>query len=523
MPHLSHHVNAKIGRQTAVVMGITLLSRIFGFARDIVFAHLFGATAEFDAFVIAFKLPNFMRRLFGEGAFSQAFIPVLVERRIQLGVAGVNALISSMAGILAMILLAVVIVGEIATPVLVSVFAPGFIHDPGRFQLTIKLFRITVPYLLGIGLVALAGAILNSYNRFALTAFTPILLNIMLITAAWWGSQYWSAQHDVIILAWAVALCGLVQLLWQWPAIYRLGLSVRLKINWRDAGVRRVFKRMFPALLGVSVAQISLLLDNIFASFLPVGSLSWLYYSDRLLYFPLGVIGVALSTVVMPHLSHHYHQRAHQQFAAVLDWALRCLLAAAIPAALGLGLLAGPILSTLMLHGAFTARDVHMASLSLAAFSLGLPALMAIKVFAAAFYSQHQISTPARIAGLALLINLVLNLILMTPLAHTGLALATAIACWVNAVLLWLFLPGRGQALRRPGWLRLILGISLGAVMMTVVVKLGQGRQWQWIEWSTGQRLWRLLMLILSGTLSYMIGLRLCGIRWQNFKYSEPK
>lgn len=531
MPHLPRLVNnnsektstspQKLGYLTVIVMAMTVISRLFGFLRDIIFAQIFGATAEFDAFVIAFKIPNFMRRLFGEGAFSQAFIPVLVEYRTKYGAQGVRSLINNMTGLLSVILLAAVLIGEIGAPLLVLVFAPGFAQDAERYRLATHLIRITLPYLLAIGLVALAGAILNTYNRFALTAFTPVLLNLMLIAATLWWVPHVPAVQAVAVLAWAVALCGLVQLVLQWPVLHQLGLLPKPTWHWRDEGVRRVFKQMLPALLGVSVAQISLLIDNLFASFLPAGSISWLYYSDRLLYFPLGVIGVALSTVVMPHLSHHHHQGEREHFAATLDWALRCLFVTAIPAAIGLMLLAGPILATLMHHGAFTAHDVEMTRRSLIAFTSGLPALMAIKIFASAFYAQHDIRTPARIAGLAILLNLVANIVLIFPLAHAGLALATALASWLNAVLLWIFLQRRQIFQASSGWLRISAGVVIGSLLMAAVLwwGAGSGRLLPWLSGHIVHNSGRLFILLLAGAGVYLAGLWIAGLRWQHFKY----
>lgn len=325
--------NSRLGRFASIIMSMTVLSRLFGFARDVILAQIFGATAAFDAFVIAFKIPNFMRRLFGEGAFSQAFIPVLVERRTQQGAHGVSELVNRMTGLLGMILFGVVVLGEIGAPVLVLIFAPGFSHDPQRYQLTTHLVRITVPYLFSIGLVALAGAILNTYNRFALTAFTPVLLNLVLIAVAvYWAPQV-QASYAVVVLAWGVMLSGVFQLIIQWPALQHLRLLPKPIMDWQDPALRRVFKQLLPALLGVSLLQISLLIDNLFASFLPSGSISWLYYSDRLIYFPLGIIGVTLATAIMPHLSLQHQDGAKDHFSATLDWALRCILVTAVPAA----------------------------------------------------------------------------------------------------------------------------------------------------------------------------------------------
>ena len=509
----------RLGRFASIVMSMTVLSRVFGFARDVILAQIFGATAAFDAFVIAFKIPNFMRRLFGEGAFSQAFIPVLVESRAARGTQGVQEFINNLTGTFGLILLVVVLLGEIAAPLLVLIFAPGFAHDPGRYQLATHLIRITFPYVFSIALVALAGAILNTYNRFALTAFTPVLLNIVLITVALaWVPHIHQPEHAIILLAWGVAFSGFLQLIIQWPALQNLRLLPKPGFQWRHSRTGRVLKQMLPALLGVSVAQISLLIDNLFASFLPVGSISWLYYSDRLIYFPLGIIAVTLATVVMPHLSYQHQQGSPQRFAATLDWALRWVFVTAIPATLGLVLLAGPILATLMHHGAFNAYDVAMTRRSLMAFALGLPALMAIKIFAPGFYAQHNTRLPARITGAAILLNIIFNFVLMGPLGHAGLALSTALASWFNAVLLWVFLRQRRILITRPGWLRLWMGILLGSLFIIAVLYWGTGHLSQWLQWNIAESVWRLLLLIGLSIGVYFFGLGLVGLRWHHFK-----
>jgi putative peptidoglycan lipid II flippase len=507
----------QLTHNTLIIMGLTALSRLFGFARDMVLAQIFGATAAFDAFVVAFKIPNFMRRLFGEGAFSQAFIPVLVEYRRHGGVKEVKALINGMSGVLGLVLLLIVLVGEIGAPLLVLTFAPGFTQDSGRYQLAQHLIRITLPYLFVIGLTALAGAILNTYHRFALTAFTPVVLNIILIALAVWWAPHVEPVQAVTVLAWGVALSGVVQLIIQCPPLRNLRLLPNPVCRWRDPGVRRVFKQLLPALLGVSATQVCLLIDNWFASFLPAGSISWLYYSDRLLYFPLGIIGVALATAVMPHLAYQHQGGNRENFAATIDWALRWVFAASIPAALGLSLLAGPILATLMHHGAFTAADVAMTQGSLAAFAVGLPALILIKIFAAAFYAEHDTRTPARLAALAIGLNIAGNFALIFPLAHAGLALSTALASWLNAVLLWFFLYRRRVFQAQAGWLRFGSGVGCGSLLLVLILWKCSGPLSGWLSESIAHNSARLATLIASGISVYVLGLWLAGLRWRHF------
>ncbi|MBS0352218.1 MAG: murein biosynthesis integral membrane protein MurJ [Proteobacteria bacterium] len=514
-------VKTRLDYLAGLIMSITLVSRLLGFLRDIIFAQFFGATAAFDAFVIAFKIPNFMRRLFGEGAFSQAFIPILVEYRAHRNKPELQSLVNGVFSAVGAALLVVVLVGELLAPLWVYLLAPGFIHHTENYQLAVHLIRITFPYLLAISLVALAGAVLNAYNRFVLTAFTPVLLNIMLISAALITRFHQSPLFSIQILAWAVTFSGLIQLVLQWPALRSLSLTPAVSWRWRDSGVKRVIKQMAPAILGVSIGQISLLIDNFFASFLPPGSISWLYYSDRLLYFPLGMIGVSLSVVVMPHLALTHQQGLKQNFGKIMDWAVRIVLVLAIPATLGLIFLAGPIITTLLHHGAFSIDDVKMSQKSLMAFTLGLPALMLIKVLAAACYAHQEMRKPALFTLLAIILNILGNFLLIKPLAHAGLALSSAIASWINAVILLCFLSKKKYLVWEVGWLKLFLAILVGSLLMAAVLLLSHKPLSEWLHWNLFQKIWRLLSLILSGTALYAIGLWACGIRWRHFRFQE--
>ncbi|HEX2549342.1 MAG TPA: murein biosynthesis integral membrane protein MurJ, partial [Gammaproteobacteria bacterium] len=317
-------------KSTGVVSGLTLVSRIFGFARDMVIAQFFGATAAFDAFLVAFKIPNFMRRLFAEGSFSQAFVPVLSEYQKQKNPEEIKNFVSAMAGTLGFVLLLVTIAGVVLAPWIVRVFAAGFATDDPRYALAVTMLRITFPYLMLISLTAFSGAILNTYSRFWVAAMTPIFLSICMITATIWFSPHY--QTPIIALAWSVSIAGMVQLIFQWPFLKRLNVLAKPRIDFKNPGVRKVLKLMVPALFGVSVSQLNLLVDTLFASFLIVGSVSWLYYSDRLLELPLGVFGVAIATVILPHLSRHHATQSHENFSLTIDWALRCVLLVSLPA-----------------------------------------------------------------------------------------------------------------------------------------------------------------------------------------------
>lgn len=509
-------MSQKLIRSTSTVAGFTLLSRIMGFARDIILASIFGAGGVFDAFVVAFKLPNFLRRLFGEGAFSQAFVPILAEQRSTESEEKVKAFVNHVAGSLTLSVAVVVVLAEIFAPFLIMIFAPGFVKDPARFHLTIDLLRIMFPYLLLIVLTAFAGAILNTFGLFAAPAFTPILLNIALIFTALCIAPH--TQNPIMTLGFGVMMGGVAQLWIQIPFLKRIHLVPKLKWGFKDPGVLRVMKRMLPALFGVSVAQIGLLIDNVFASFLPRGSISWLYYSDRLIYFPLGIIGVALATVVMPYLSKNHAEKDERIFSDTLDWALRCALFVGIPSAVGLFLLSGPILSTLLHYGKFDSYSVMMTAKSLSAFAVGLPAFILVKILASAFYSRQNIKTPVKIAAIAMIVNLIFNFILIFPLKHAGLALATSLSSIVNAALLWIILVKQDIFQPSTKWKKTFFQLLLGNLVMGLVIFLLAGPILPWLNWSIFKRILHLCLVLISGILSYFLVLRVLGIRLRHFR-----
>ena len=503
-------------RSTSIVAGMTLLSRIMGFVRDVILAQIFGAGPAFDAFIIALKLPNFMRRLFGEGAFAQAFVPVMSELRQQHPHEDVQQFVNRIAGTLGFVVMLVVALAEIATPLVVMVFAPGFAHDGLRAQLAIHMLHITFPYLLLIVMAAFSGAVLNTCNHFSIPAFTPVLLNVALISVAWWWAPH--VTTPIYVLAWGLLIGGVAQLLIQIPALWAKGLMPKPTLGFKDPQVRRVMRLMVPALFGVSVAQISLLIDNFFASFLPEGSISWLYYSDRLTYLPLGVIGVALATVVLPNLSRHHADNNHQQYSSTLSWALRLELLVGVPAAVALFILAGPILATLIHHGAFNSHDVVMTSESLKAFALGLPAFMLIKILASAFYSRKDIRTPVKIAVFAVVFNVVFNLLLIGPLRHAGLALSTTLAASINATFLITLLLRR--KIFDPGgqWLGYFSRLIIANSVMGVLIWWMAGSLQQWLRWSLWLRIEHLLMVIIAGIFCYAMVLIASGFKVKSLR-----
>ncbi len=505
--------SGRLFKQSSVVGLCTLLSRLLGFVRDVIFASIFGATASFDAFLVAFKIPNFFRRLFGEGAFSQAFVPVLASWSKEHDHETVVRFISRIFSNLALILLFIVAIVECFSPFVVLAFAPGFAHDVVRHNLSTHLLRITFPYIFLISLTALSGAILNTHKRFITPAFAPVLLNIALIVAALVFSS--RVAQPIYLIAAAVLVGGVLQLSLQIPALIKLKLLPRLDFNWRDPGVTRVLKLMVPALFGVSVAQISLLIDNFFASFLPVGSLSWLYYSDRLTYLPLGVIGVAIATVVLPDLA-RTHKSESAQYSATLDWALRSVLLFGVPAALALMVLAGPILATLFLHGNFSAYDVTMTMHSLWAFAFGLPAFMLIKILASAFYAGQNVKTPVKVAALALLVNLIGNVLLIHTLKHAGLALSTSIAAYVNAIFLAILLVRKKVFKPQTQWLKYLLRLLISSTIMLMIIFYSSAPLQVWLTASLSYKFLHLFVLIVVGLLAYWLSMLTLGWRWRH-------
>ncbi len=507
----------RLFRSTSVVAGMTLISRVMGFIRDMVLAQAFGAGAAFDAFVIALKLPNFFRRLFGEGAFSQAFVPVLADIKANESPAEVQDFLNRVAGTLGLIVTVIVILAEIATPFTVFLFAPGFAHDDIRYQLTVHMLHITFPYLLLIVMTAFCGAILNTWNSFSITAFAPVMLNVAMIGTAWWWAPH--SSQPIYTLAWGLLIGGVIQLLLQLPALKRRNLLPKLTLGFRDVRVKKVMRLMIPALFGVSVAQIGLFIDSFFASYLPKGSISWLYYSDRLIYLPLGVIGVALATVVLPHLSRHHSTQNHQHYSDTIDWALRMELLAGIPATVALFILAGPILATLIHHGAFTVNDVIMTRKSLQTLSIGLPAFMLIKVLSSAFYSRKDIRTPVKIAAYAVGANIILNIALIHTFRHAGLALATSLAAIFNAGCLAFLLKKRDVYHPTRGWKIFLTRLVLANTTMGICIWKVAGSLEHWLTWSLMQRIEHLMMVILAGILVYFVTLGMLGMRLRNLRH----
>ncbi len=498
-------------KSTGIVSAMTSLSRVTGFIRDMVYAQMFGAGAGTDAFFVAFRIPNFLRRLFAEGAFSQAFVPVFSEYQTQRSHEELKELVDQVAGTLGAILLLISAIGVVAAPLLILLFAPGFSADAGKYEMTVAMLRITFPYLFFISLTAFAGGVLNSCGKFAIPAITPVLLNLTMIAAALWLAP--QMAQPVVGLAWGVFIAGVIQLSFQIPFLRQIKLLPRPRWGWAARGVQQVLKLMVPAIFGSSVAQVNLLIDTVVASFLISGSVSWLYYSDRLVEFPLGIFGVALGTVILPKLSRQHASAEAGGFSQTLDWALRWALLIGVPATVALMLLAYPLLSALFQYGQFDARDVAMSARSLIAFSLGLVAFMLIKVLAPGFYARQDTRSPVKYGVIAMVANTVLVLLLVWPLAHAGLALATSLAAYLNAGLLFTNL--RRRAIYQPlgGWPRFLLQLTLANLVLGLVLWFGVGQLDGWLQASAKARLWHLSGLVVAGGASYLLAVLAVGIR----------
>jgi len=499
----------------ATISSMTLLSRILGFVRDAVIARIFGAGIATDAFFVAFRLPNLLRRLFAEGAFSQAFVPILAEYKNRRGEAEVRRLIDRVAGLLALALFVATLIGVIAAPAIIYISAPGFSADPQKFDLTVTLLRITFPYILFISLVSLAGGVLNTWSRFSVPAFTPVLLNLSFIVFALWLTPYF--DPPVKALGWAVFCGGILQLAFQVPHLVRLGMLPRFRIDFSDAGVWRVVRQMGPAVFGVSISQISLLINTIFASFLVTGSVSWLYYADRLMEFPTGMLGVALGTILLPSLSRHHADAAHDEYSKLLDWGLRLTLLLALPATVALAVLAVPLVTTLFHYGKFSAHDVWMTRDALVAYSVGLLGLIMVKVLAPGFYARQNIKTPVKIAIIALLATQAMNLLFIGQLKHAGLALSIGLGACVNAGLLYYKLRQHGIYRPQPGWTRFALKVMAAIVVMAACLWFAAGASDLWLAADARVKVARLVGVMAVGVAAYFTTLWLLGFRLRDF------
>ena len=500
------------------VSAMTLLSRVTGLVREVLGFSLFGAGASMDAFQVAWRIPNFLRRLFAEGAFSQAFVPVFAEFRAKKGDAETKALADRVASLLAMVLFVVTLIGVIAAPFLVYAMAAGFSADANKMALTTTMLRITFPYLFFISLVALAAGMLNTFSNFKTPAFTPVLLNLCVIAAAVFLSPH--VDPPILALAWGTFAGGVVQLLFQVPALRRIKMLPRWDLKPQDPGVVRVLKLMAPALLGVSVAQISILINTQIASFLGDGAVSWLSAADRLMEFPSALLGVAVGTVLLPSLVKQHAHENRQEFSKLLDWGLRLTLLLAVPATIGLAVLATPLISTILQHGQFSANDVLMTRTALVAYAVGLVGIILVKILAPAFYAQQNVATPVKIAIATLIAVQLFNLAFVPFFRHAGLALSTGLGACVNAGLLYYFLRSKRIFTPEPQWLTFFFKLFVAAYVMGCAlwwVTYITGGDARWLTMTTINKCYYLTLAIVFGAQVYFLALRAMGIRYADF------
>jgi putative peptidoglycan lipid II flippase len=502
-------------RALLAVSSLTLVSRILGYVRDFFIARAFGAGLATDAFFVAFRIPNLLRRLFAEGAFSQAFVPVLAEHKNRHASEETRRLIDGVSTALFLALVVTAALGVAISPVIVYLSAPGFAADPAKFELTVLMLRICFPYIAFISLVALSAGILNTWNRFAVPALTPALLNVSFIVAAVFLARYF--DPPIVALAWAVFAGGVLQLAFQVPFLVRLGLLPRWRLDLAHPGVRRVLKIMLPATFGVSVAQISLLLNTIFASYLPSGSVSWLYYADRLMELPAGMLGVALGTILLPSLSKYHADANREEYARLLDWGLRMTVLLAVPSAVALAVIAMPLVAALFHYGRFGADDAWMTCRALIAYSIGLIGMILVKILAPGFYARQNVSTPVKIGIVTLVVTQLMNLAFIGPLRHAGLALAIGLGACLNAALLYRVLRRTGVYQPQPGWPMFLLKVAAAVGFMAIVLFTTMGESSWWLSAPWQRKVPAVLGLVALGALAYGACLALFGFRPRDF------
>jgi putative peptidoglycan lipid II flippase len=502
-------------RALVAVSSLTMVSRVLGYARDFLIARIFGASLATDAFFVAFKIPNLLRRMFAEGAFSQAFVPVLSEFRNTRAAEETRSLVDGIATLLLLALVVTAALGMALAPVIVYVTAPGFSADPAKFELTVTLLRITFPYIVFISLVALAAGLLNTWNRFSVPAITPALLNVSFIVAALFFAERF--DPPVLALAWAVFAGGALQLAFQLPFLLRMRLLPRWRLDLRHPGVRKVLFLMAPAAFGVSVSQVSLLINQVFASFLPTGSVSWLYYADRLMELPAGVLGVALGTILLPSLSKYHAQADEAEYSKLLDWGLRLTVLLAVPAAAALAVLALPLIAALFQYGRFTTEDAWMTRQALVAYSVGLVGMIFVKILAPGFYARQNIVTPVKIGVVTLVATQAMNLAFIGFLRHAGLALAIGLGACLNAGLLYMMLRRRGFYLPQPGWAPFLLKVAAAVIIMVTVLYFGMGTAQWWLSAGGPAKVGGILGLVALGGAAYGLSLLAFGLRPRDF------
>ena len=522
-PGLAHTLGGvTLFKAASTVSLLTLASRITGLVRDLLMASMFGANALTDAFNVAFRIPNLFRRLFAEGAFSQAFVPVLAAARQQQGEEATRSLIDAVATVLAWVLVLTCMAGVLGAPLLVWLLASGLRQEPASYDAAVLMTRWMFPYIGFMSMVALASGVLNTWKHFTVPAATPVLLNLCMMAASWWGAPYLGRQgiEPIYAMAGGVMLGGLLQLAAQVPVLWRMGLLPRIGLSWRAVqsayaqdGVRRILRLMAPALLGVGVAQLSLMINTQIASYLAPGSVTWLFYADRLMEFPTALLGVALGVVLTPQLAAAKAAGDAERYSAMLDWGLRIVVLLAVPSAVALLIFAQPLVATLFHYGALKNSDVQQIAAALAGYGVGLLGLVAIKVLAPGYYASQDIRTPVKIAVVVLLFTQALNVLLVPLLQHAGLALSIGLAALVNALWLLVGLLRRGSYRPQPGWARFALQVvAASALLALLLLVAAQNLDWLALRAQSMQRIAWLAGVLLGAAVLYFGALWAAGL-----------
>lgn len=504
-------------RSLANVSGMTMISRVFGFVRDMLMATYFGAGMATDAFNVAYKLPNLLRRVFAEGAFSQAFVPVLAEYKNKRTHQETKEFVAAIMGMLSFVLLIITVTGVIFAGGVIWITAGGFTNDPIKFGLTVELLRITFPYILFISLASMIGGVLNTWGLFSIPSFTPTILNLVFIFFVVFLRVHF--DPPILTLAWATFVGGLLQLCFQLPYLKKIDMLVLPKFDFNNKAVWRVIKLMGPAIFALSISQISMVINTIYASFLPSGSISWMYYADRLMEFPTGVLGVALGTILLPSLSKHACSGNKENFSKILDWGIRLCLLLALPATVGLGLLSKELTMTLFMHGKFNMHDAIMTSYALIAYSVGLLGLILVKVLAPGFYANQDIKTPVKIALFVLACTQLMNLAFIGPLKHAGLSLSIGLSACINAASLCYLLIKKGYYSPNVGWAKFLFKLSIAVLMMAVGIEFAIHLLPVNFIGNMAYRIVSLIIVILIAAICYFGALFLLGFRVEDFSH----
>lgn len=508
-------------RTLAAISSMTMLSRVTGLLRESLFARAFGASAYTDAFIIAFRLPNLLRRLFAEGAFSQAFVPILSEYKTQHGDVATKTLVDHVATSLLWATVLTSIVGIIGAPLLIMILAGDLRETPGAYNASVIMTQMMFPYIACMSFVALAGGILNTWRQFKIPAFTPVLLNLSFIFASLVLVNY--LEQPIYAMAIAVCVGGLLQVAIQIPSLVKIGMLPRISFNpmtgLRDAGVRRMLKKMGPAVFAVSAAQISLLINTGIAASLAAGAVSALQYADRLMEFPTAMLGVALGTILLPSLSKANSEGDTAEYAALLNWGLRLTFLLALPAAVGMATLAVPMIATLFHYGKFDDAALVNSSMPLMAYSAGLLGIILVKILAPAFYARQDVKTPVRIAVAVLVATQLMNLIFVPLMGVAGLALSIGLGACINATCLYIGLRKRGIYTPQPGWGKFFLKLAIGVAVMGAVAWFGQAQfDWAAMKVTPGLRIGALFGIIVASAVTYFAMLALLGFRPRDFR-----